>query len=193
MQTSIRSLIAYRNPRVGHVTFVAIDGRGGSGKSTLAEFLSKKLSAQIIHTDDFASWDNLLNWWPKIIAEVFEPIQNGVEKLRYTRSSWSPTHKPDPVINQQITNIMLLEGASSSRREFKDFLSISIFVDTPREDCLERGIARDVAAGAAPEKIRIQWEEWAKEEDGYLTRDNPKESADVVLDGTKPWEEQLSF
>jgi uridine kinase len=45
---------------------IAIDGPGGSGKSTLAENLSPALGhAPIIHTDDFASWDVPLEWWPR--------------------------------------------------------------------------------------------------------------------------------
>ncbi len=53
------------------IILIVIDGHGGSGKSTLANLLSKKLNAEIIHTDDFAGWNNPQNWWPLVIERVF--------------------------------------------------------------------------------------------------------------------------
>ena len=43
---------------------VAVDGPGGAGKSSLSEWLAGELDAPIVHTDDFASWDNPTSWWP---------------------------------------------------------------------------------------------------------------------------------
>jgi Tfp pilus assembly pilus retraction ATPase PilT len=49
--------------RPGPVRLVAVDGPGGSGKSTFAACLSAAANnAPIVHTDDFASWDNPINW-----------------------------------------------------------------------------------------------------------------------------------
>lgn len=57
---------------------VAIDGRGGAGKSTLAARLSELLGgAPVVHTDDFASWDNPIDWWPELLAQVLEPLARG--------------------------------------------------------------------------------------------------------------------
>ena len=68
--------------------FLSIDGNGGSGKSTLAQILATKLGAEIIRTDDFAGWDNPLNWWPLLIEYVFDPISKGSKVLNYPRSKW---------------------------------------------------------------------------------------------------------
>src|SRR5581483_4355313 len=68
---------------------IAIDGPGGAGKSTLAEQLSQKLgNAPILHTDDFASWDNPLNWWPRLLGQVLKPLSHN-EIARYQRYDWS--------------------------------------------------------------------------------------------------------
>lgn len=178
-------------PKVGEVTFIAVDGHGGSGKSTLAKLLAEKLSAKIIHTDDFAGWDNPLNWWPNVIKEVFKPIENGAKSLSYQPASWWENHHPEPIKDQPVTEIMILEGVSSSRKEFDDYISYRIFVDTPKDICMKRGVERDSGTGKSKEELTKLWEDWLAEEDTYMQRDNPKDKADIVIDGTKPFNEQI--
>ncbi len=180
------------SPKVGNVRFIAVDGHGGSGKSTLAEILSKQLNAEVIHTDDFAGWDNPENWWPLVIERVFEPIKRGSSTLSYPRSKWWETHNPNPVVNQPVTDIMILEGVSSLRKEFRSYLSLGVFVDAPKEICLQRGFERDKGQdGKSDDEIKQMWQQWYEKEEVYITRDNPKEAADLVVDGTVPYEEQL--
>lgn len=172
------------------ISLIAIDGHGGSGKSTLANLLSEKLNAEIIHTDDFAGWDNPLNWWPLVIERVFEPIKNGAKLLNYPRSKWWEMHNPEPVVNQPVTPFMILEGVSSLRKEFRPYISYGIFVDTPPEVCLQRGFERDKGQdGKSDDEIKQMWEQWYKDEEAYIERDNPKEFVDLVVDGTKPFDE----
>jgi uridine kinase len=178
-----------RPPLVGHVKFIAIDGHGGSGKSSLANLLADKLHAQVIHTDDIAGWDNPLNWWPLVIERVFEPIQAGAKTLSYPRSKWWENHNPEPVVGQPVTDIMILEGVSSLRKEFRPYLSLGIFVDTPEGICLERGLARDLSTGKSREELQKIWQDWLKDEDAYMERDLPAKYADIVIDGTRPFEE----
>lgn len=174
------------------IFLIAIDGHGGSGKSTLANLLADRLQAQIIHTDDFASWDNPLNWWPLLIERVFEPLKNGEKALNYPRSKWWDTHNPEPVVNQPVTSIMILEGVSALRKELRPYISYGIFVDTPLEVCLQRGFERDRGQDSkSDEEIQEMWREWYKNEEGYIERDDPKDFADLIIDGTKPFEEQI--
>lgn len=187
----IEEVISKISPKVGQTLFIAVDGHGGSGKSTLAKWLSEKFQSEIIHTDDFASWDNPLNWWLNLISKIFEPIKNGTTSLSYQPSSWWENHHPEQVKDQPVTPIMILEGVSSSRTEFANFISLRIFVDTPKEICLARGIARDASTGKSEEELRTMWEAWFAAEEIYMARDNPKEKADIVLDGTRPFNEQI--
>lgn len=180
------------HPKVGSTRFIAIDGHGGSGKSMLAEILAKQLNAEIIHTDDFAGWDNPENWWPLVIERVFEPIKNSTTTLNYPRSKWWETHNPEPVVNQPVTDIMILEGVSALRKEFRPYISLSIFVDTPLDTCLRRGFERDKGQdGKSDDEIKRMWQDWYEKEEVYMARDNPKEFADLVLNGTRPFEEQI--
>ena len=179
-------------PKVGSVIFIAVDGHGGSGKSTFAKLLAEKLNAQIIETDYFASWNNPLDWWPLAIKHVFEPIMNGATTLNYPRSKWSQDSNPDPIVDQPVTKFMILEGVSSLRKEFRDYISFGIFVDTPKDVCLQRGVERDLTYNykKSSSELTAMWDKWFENEDVYIKRDNPQAHADIVIDGTKPFEKQ---
>ena len=179
-------------PKVGNTRLIAIDGHGGSGKSTLAELLAKRFHAEIIHTDDFSGWDNPEKWWPLVIERVFEPINNGATKLSYPRSKWWDTHNPEPVVEQPVTSIIILEGVSALRKEFRPYISFGIFVDTPMEICLQRGFERDKGQdGKSDDEIRRIWENWYLKEDVYISRDDPKAYADMVIRGTEDYKSQI--
>jgi uridine kinase len=174
------------------VKFVAIDGHGGSGKSSLAELLSERLGAEIVHTDDFASWDDPGGWWPLVIDRVFTPITAGARTIGYPRSKWWEDHRPEPVLAQAVTPIMILEGVGSLRTELRPYISFGIFVDAPDDVCLRRGLARDAGHdGKSDEEIRAMWQGWLDYENDYLDRDRPIDHADLVIDGTKPFDGQL--
>jgi len=174
------------------VYFIAIDGYGGSGKSTLAENLSKVLNAEIIHTDDFASFDNWSNWWPLVIDSAFDPIKSGAKQLNYPRSKWWEDHYPEPIVNQPVTKIMILEGVSSLRKEFREYIDFGVYVSTPKEVCMQRGLERDRGNdGKSDEEIIQLWIMWLENEDTYIARDNPKEYADIIVDGTRSIDESI--
>ena len=192
-KVDLRQIVASKQPKVGNVFVIAIDGRGGSGKSTLAKWLSEKLGAQLVRTDDFASWDNPLDWWLLVIERIFRPIENGAKTLGYPRTKWWENHRPEPVVAQPVSHLMILEGVSSSRREFRSYMSLSIFVDTPKEICLRRGVARDAITGKTRDELTQLWKGWFEAEDKYLQRDHPEQLADITVDGTKPFDDQISL
>lgn len=184
-------ILALKKPRVGGVTFIAVDGRGGSGKSTLTQWLADNLEAQIIHTDDFANWDDPLGWRRRIAEYVFKPIASGVQALNYPRSQWWESESREPVVDQPVTTIMLLEGVGSLRRELRKYISVGVFVDSPRDICLQRGIEREVSLGKPRDAVTRLWHAWLDEEEAYILQDNPKNYADIVIEGTKPFEGQF--
>jgi uridine kinase len=180
----VRELLAGAQPPAGiPVQIVAIDGHGGSGKSTLAELLARELPAEVVHTDDFASWDEPVDWWPHLVERVLEPVAAGAAQLSYPRSKWWPDHNPEPVVDQPVTPILLLEGVTATRQEFRPYLTLKIWVETPVEVCLQRGLERDAQQGDAQE-VEAMWREWLAAEDAYVARDDPRGAADLVVDGT---------
>ena len=167
------------------VRFVAVDGHGGAGKSTLAGLLAPRLAAQVVHADDLVSdvAAHPHGWWRRFLAEVVEPIEAGATTLTYERGSWGPEHDPPPVTDQPVTGTMLVEGVASARRELRPHLSFAIWVDTPRDLCIRRGLERD------GDDMAEQWEHWRAREEAYVAEHRPQAYADVVVPGAggSPW------
>jgi len=156
---------------------IAIDGPGASGKSTLAEHLSAVLgNVPIVHTDDFASWETPLEWWPRLLTQVLEPLSIN-ETAHYQRYDWA-TRSLAEWRDLPPMAFIILEGVSASRDAFRLFLSYTIWVETPREERLRRGLERDGV------EARDQWDVWMAQEDAYIERERPQEKADIVIKGT---------
>ena len=154
---------------------VAVDGHGGAGKSTFAERLSEALGGvPVAHTDDFASWEVPIDWWPRCIAELLEPLARG-ETARYEVTAWDGVPRPPAVVPAGET--VILEGVTASRVAFRPFLAFAIWIDTPRELCFRRGIERD------GEEMVGEWEKWFAGEDAYIAREDPLAYVDVVVPG----------
>lgn len=187
--SKLQKLISKINPK-NNTVMIAIDGRGGAGKTTLANFLAVKLGAEVIHTDDFADWNTPLEWWPEVITKVFAPISNNATTLSYQPTSWWPDVTKAPIVDMPVSAVMILEGTTSTRKEFDAYIDIRIFVDTPADMCFERGVNRDVMNGRDAEIATKKWKDWITAENQYFLYDNPKEKANIIIDGTKPFDDQ---
>jgi uridine kinase len=169
-----RQLIGSARPPEGVATvIVAIDSCGGAGKSTLAAELSADFDAVVVHTDDFASWDHPLDWWPRLRDEALVPLGDG-RPAHFRRYDWDAR-----VLAEEIEvapgGVVIVEGVSSSRRAFRPWLAASIWVEAPRELRLLRGLARD------GESARAQWETWMAAEDAWIDSESPAAACDLIV------------
>jgi uridine kinase len=157
---------------------VAVDGQGGAGKSSFASQLAAALGGcQIIHTDDFASWENSIDWWPELIERVLVPLARG-EVAHFDSSQWE-SGALRPRIEIVPAEFLILEGVTASREAFRPWLTYSIWIEACRDLRLRRGLERD------GEQARAQWERWIAEENGYRLRERPDERADLVVSGER--------
>jgi uridine kinase len=163
-----------RAPAGVKTRIVAIDGPGGAGKSSLAERLAQELDARVIHTDDFASRENPVDWWPRLLELALEPLAAG-RPARYRPTRWGGEER-DPILIEP-TGTVILEGVTASREAFQPYLAYSIWIETSRELRLQRGLERDGA------DARAQWRQWMEAEDRYIERERPAERADLVVRG----------
>ncbi len=158
---------------------VAIDGGGGAGKSTLAKKLAAELDgAIIVHADDFIPGGEAApDWWQRLHKQVLVPLSKN-EPARYQRFDWGANklaewHDVEP------GGTVILEGVTSLRKEFQPYLSYGIWIDTPHEVRLERGVERD------GEHMRDKWHQWMSWDEQYFNEERPDRVADIVVDGTK--------
>lgn len=162
----------------GPVRLVAVDGPGGAGKTTFAARLEAAATDQVfvVHTDDFASAEDPINWWPRLKASVIEPIVAG-QTGRFRRNDWDHQRRTEWTVVPR-RPIVVIEGVSSSRREWHNHLAFVVWMETPSHARLGRGLERD------GEDMRDQWLEWMAAEDRHFDRDGARQRADLLVDGS---------
>ncbi|HEY3469077.1 MAG TPA: uridine kinase [Amycolatopsis sp.] len=168
-------------PRLGGVRVLAIDGPSGAGKSTLAAEVVAGLRArgcrtELVSTDAFATWDDPVAWWPRLVDGVLTPLANGGEG-RYRRMDWS-TGSPQPgeLIQVAVPDVLVLEGVSSGRVSARPLLSHLCWLDGgPAAERLARAIARDGRAASA------DLARWQRFEAGWFAVDGTAEAAGTRL------------
>ena len=161
----------------GPVRLVGVDGCGGSGKTTFAARLSAAVGdCQVVHTDDFASFDEPMEWWPQLLREVIEPLLRE-EQATFHPYDWVARRRSDTTVVVQPAPVVVIEGVGATRAAWRDLMTLRVWVDAPRETRLRRGLARDGA------HMREFWEWWMAQEDGYVASEQPLNHADLVVDG----------
>ncbi|WP_228002025.1 uridine kinase family protein [Nocardia australiensis] len=173
---AVAAWIAARPPRLGSMRLVAVDGPGGAGKSTYARRLADVCGARLVHTDDFASQDNPVGWWPRLEEQLLRPLA-AERGGRYQRWDWNERalaewHEVEP------GGTLVLEGVSSARATVRDRLSFAIWIETPRAERLARGLARDGI------ETRHLWDEWMVAEDEHFEVDRTREHVDLIVSGS---------
>ncbi|WP_245976342.1 uridine kinase family protein [Amycolatopsis palatopharyngis] len=176
----VRAVLA-APPRLGATRLLAIDGPSGSGKSTLAGAVCAGLrgagvSAALVPTDDFATWDDPVGWWPRLAEGVLDEIAAG-RPGRYRRMDWS---SGVPVLGAWVTvhppAVLVLEGVSAGRASIRPLLSYLCWLSGPEPaERLARSVARD------GEQTRAELRAWQEFERGWFTVDATCTRADKVL------------
>ncbi|WP_367133461.1 uridine kinase [Saccharothrix sp. HUAS TT1] len=155
---------------------VAVDGPSGSGKSTYAARLAEELGAAVVPTDHFATWDDPVSWWPRLLADVLEPLWHGRE-ARYRRMDWTGGRpSPGERVVVPVPDVLVVEGVSAARRSIAHRLDEAIWVEVEDPDeRLRRAVARD--GEASREHLR----RWQAFERGWFAVDGTKARADRIV------------
>ncbi|MBM7771339.1 energy-coupling factor transporter ATP-binding protein EcfA2 [Actinokineospora baliensis] len=173
----VAAAVRATGPRLGGVRLVVVDGPSGSGKSTYAARLSALLpDSLLISTDDFATWDDPVGWWPRLERGVFHPLGSG-RPGRYRRTRWvNGVAEPGDWVEVPVPTTLLIEGVSSGRRSITPALSALIWCELPDPvERLERAVARDGAASRA-ELVR-----WQAFESGWYPVDGAATRASITV------------
>ena len=184
---SLRALDGAREICSG-TTLVAIDGAGGSGKTSLAGEVSRcRDDYVVVHGDDFyrpmsdlerqgldaeGGYHRYFDW-QRLQAQVLDPL-SAERDARYQAYDWA---SGDLEARHEVVagGLVLVDWVYSARPELTSAYDLTVFVDAPREVCVQRLRARGDTS---------EWmQRWRAAEDHYLETVQPMASAGLVLDG----------
>lgn len=159
---------------------IAIDGPSGAGKSTFADSLVRELDALgtpvvLIRTDDFATWDDPVGWWPELDDDVLRSYWRGHD-FRYHPRVWlDGTAQRGPRVWLRWEPLLIIEGVSSARAPVRRQLKHALWLDGGTEaERLERGVARD------GEDQREHLGRWQDFERGWFAVDQTRAHCEIV-------------
>lgn len=171
-------------PTLGRGRLVCVDGPAGSGKTTLAAALRRTardvLPAEgevaLLHMDNvYAGWAGLETGMATVATSVVEPLRHG-RPGRYRRFDWhAMTFAEEHVVNP--VDVLVIEGVGSAAAAYDDAITCLVWVETPADVRLDRGLARD------GQGMRDHWLRWREAEQAMFVRERTRERADVVVDG----------
>jgi uridine kinase len=177
-------------PTLGRTRLVCVDGPAGSGKTTLAAALRRAARdalrspgeasdpehVDVVHMDDvYEGWTGMARGMDVVSTDVVGPLREGrpgrYRRWDWHRSAYAEEHVVDPV------DVLVVEGVGSGNAAYADVVTRLVWVETPPDLRLGRGLERD------GEQMRELWLRWADEEQAMFAEHRTRERADVVVDG----------
>ena len=189
---NLKNKLTSKPPKNGKYYIVAIDGRGGSGKSSLSKYIMNILPGYSVICGDsyFEPITHPIAWGgyneERFFLDVIKPLSESKTIIDFKPYDWEnePHIKDEKIV---ITNGVFIDRCYSFSFDL-DF-DLKIWVETPRQIALERGVHRSTMPKEHAEKV---WSElWKPMEDKYIELTKPIENSDIVIDGTKGFEDQL--
>lgn len=175
-----RVQLAATDPPAGRPVVLGIGGRSSSGKTTLAGRLATEMSpAVVVHTDDIAWRQAVLDWDQLLIGGVLEPARRG-RLVAYRPPKWDEHGRVGAVRVPAGTGVLIVEGVGATRRTLAPMLDATIWVQAD-ETALERRNESRIAAG---ETTAGDHRAWMAEEDPFLLTDRGWARATIIVAGT---------
>lgn len=178
-------------PRNGAFHTIAVDGRGGSGKSTLAAFLhDARPELTLVNGDDYFEPVESDTVWGafnegRFLRDVVEPLAVG-SVFTHQPYEWASRGLLAPETRTVSAGVLVERCFSFALPVAWD---VRIWVETPAPVCLARGLAREHLP--REDVLRAWREEWQPREIAYIADHEPARTAHLVVDGERPFEEQV--
>jgi uridine kinase len=172
-------------PTLGTGRLVCVDGPAGSGKTTLAAALDRGFRdalapggrVRVVHMDDvYDGWAGLTSGMATVAGSIVGPLRAG-RPGGYRRYDWHRATFAERVVVEP-GDVLVVEGVGSGGSAYDDVITCLVWVDTPSDVRLSRGLARD------GEQLRAHWSTWRTREDAMFARERTRERADLVVEGT---------
>lgn len=187
--------LASNPPMNGLFHTIAIDGRGGSGKSSLSRYLAERYPELVVlHGDDYnqqqgTAWFGVAND-ALLLHDVFEPLRRGnVFAPRHYDWKAGAFTEPSAVT---VSGMFCAEACFAFAYPLD--WDLRLWVEVTKEAAFDRAVGRETAENGwdtPSPKYLNEWRQWQSREDEYIARSRPLDWATLVLDGTRPWTDQL--
>ena len=129
-------------------------------------------------TDSF--WNGFEFELDRLRADVVNSLLAG-DVAEYDEWDWS-TKERGPHRTVRPSGTVIIEGVCALHQMFRDDLDIRIWIEAPYDIRLARGVERD------GEESRDTWVDvWIPNETAYVERDDPIKCAQLIIDGTQPY------
>src|SRR5665213_1137426 len=181
---SLKAKLTSKPPKNGKYYIIAIDGRGGAGKSSLSKYIQSILPDYSFVCGDsyFEPIAHPIAWGgyneERFFNDVIQPLSETKITVDFKPYDWDN----EPHIKHETINISI--GVFIDRCYSFSFdldYDLKIWVETPREVALERGIHRSTMPKELAAKV---WSDiWKPMEDKYIEVTNPVDNSDIVIDG----------
>jgi pantothenate kinase len=175
-----RVLLDAAGPRTARPVVLGIGGRSSSGKTTLAGRLAAgKSRVAVLHTDDIAWRQAVLDWDGLLLDGVLAPVRRG-HAVAYRPPKWAEYGRSGAIKVPSETAVLIVEGVGATRRALAPVLDATIWVQADAA-VLEQ---RDEARIAAGETTAADRRAWMAEERPFLLDDRAWERATVIVAGS---------
>ena len=165
------------HPRQPGIVLIGVDGRSGSGKSTFAAQLARtRAGVAVVHTDDIAWHHSFFDWHELLVDGVLSPLRRDGPPIRYRPPAWDVRGRSGSVDVPADTDVVLVEGVGSCRRELQPWLDATVWVQSDPDLAYRRVVAR----GDDPIEFV---DEWTAREVPVLASDRPWARATVIASG----------
>jgi anthranilate synthase component 1/para-aminobenzoate synthetase len=157
---------------------IAIDGRSGAGKTTLAVELAARLRAHhkvsLFHLEDiYPGWNGLAAGVERYVSTVLTPLSRG-EAATWTSWDWEHHYDGDPRVTLP-AEIVIVEGVGAAAVQARPLLSAVIWAESPDDVRRTRALDRD------GDTYEPYWDQWAAQEEEWLSGDNVPRHADFQV------------
>jgi pantothenate kinase len=159
---------------------LGVGGRSSSGKTTFAARLAAVVAgAVVVHTDDIAWRQAVLDWDQLLRGGVLEPARRG-QAVSYRPPRWDEHGRPGAVVVPPGCRALIVEGVGATRQALAPLLDATVWVQADARVLERRNEARVRAGETSPADHRA----WLAEEDPFLLADRAWERATVIVAGT---------
>lgn len=168
---------------------VAIDGHSAAGKTTFAAVLAERVSASVLHGDDFyrvmdearraglspeQGVDQYYDW-QRMREEALEKLRGGHDAT-FRPYDWKRNDLAQSNVKVRARPVVIVEGLFVAAPQLADLVAVSVLVTADEMLRVERQLARGDASA--------EWlARWDAAERWYFETVRPPETFDVIAEG----------